>query len=80
MMLFSKNKNGEIPLIEEYAVDMDMPMDIVSEFVYEFISSVKEVTLDNVEMVGHCLLFAAQRGAIARMQLIIERSMAMRRC
>ena len=72
-MLFSKSKNGEIPLIEEYAVEMDIPMDIVSDHVYEFISSIKDTHADNVEMVGHCLLFAAQRGEMARMQLIIEK-------
>ena len=45
-MLFAKSKNGEIPLIEEYAVKMDMPMDVVSDYVYEFISSIKEVCGD----------------------------------
>ena len=46
-MLFAKNKNEEIPLIEEYAVDMNMPMDIVSDFVYQFIISIKEVLTRN---------------------------------
>ena len=74
-MLFAKSKNGEIPLIEEYAVEANMPMEIVSDYVYEFISSIKEneVQEDKVELMGYCLLFAAQREAMARMQLIIEK-------
>ena len=72
-MLFSKNKNGEIPLIEEYATEKNMPTDIVSDHVYEFISSIKSVHMENVEMVGYCLLFAVRRGAMARMKLIIEK-------
>ena len=72
-MLFAKSKNGEIPLIEEYAVDMDMQMGIVSDYVYEYISSIKTVGYDNFEMVGYCLLFAAQRAEMTRMQLIIEK-------
>lgn len=74
-VLFGKNKNGEIPLIEEYAASdgVHMPMDIVSDCVYEFISSIKEVHRDNVEMVGCCLLFAVQRGAMARIKLIIDK-------
>jgi len=73
-MIFSKNKNQEVPLIEEYALKMPMPMDIVSDFVYEYISSLKEDSIyDNVEMVGYCLLFEVQRGAMSRIQLIIEK-------
>merc|ERR1719433_364439 len=73
MMLFTPNKNGEIALVEEYAVNMKMPTEIASDFVYEYISSIKEVHVDNVEWVKYCLLFAAERGAMARIQLIIEK-------
>jgi len=72
-MLFASNKNGEIAIIEEYASKIQMPMGIVSDFVYEYISSIKDVNVDNVEWVGYCLLFAAQQGAMARIQLIIEK-------
>merc|ERR1719499_1707710 len=48
-------------------------MDVVSEIVYEFINTINEVNVDNVEKVGYCLLFVAQRGEMARMQRIIER-------
>jgi len=72
-MLFAKNKSGEIPLIEEYAVDMDMPMCIAGGFVYEYICSVKDVGMDNVEMLGHCLLFSAQREEMSRMLLIMDK-------
>jgi len=72
-MLFARNKDGEIPLLEEYAVEMDMPMDVVTYFVYEFLSSIKEVHVENVELVGQCLLFAAQEGKMSRMLLIVDK-------
>jgi len=74
-MLFSRNPNTrEIPLIEEYAAEMDMPMDIVSDFVYEYMVNLHEVDMSTYEMVGYCLLFEVQREeSMARIQMIIEK-------
>jgi len=74
-MLFSRNPNTrEIPLIEEYAAEMDMPMDIVSDFVYEYMVNLREVDMSTYEMVGYCLLFEVQREeSMARIQMIIEK-------
>ena len=69
-LLFSKNKSGEVPLIESY--QSGLQLQTAHDYIYEYFTKTKVVNMNNAVLAGQALLFLAQFGEIPTMKMIID--------
>jgi len=70
-LLFSENKNKEVPLIADY--QSSLQWETARDYVYEYFNRIKVVNEDNAVFAGRSLIFLARfSGTMPTMRMIID--------